>query len=337
MVAIISFIAIGVSVFAISGVSGAEAKPTPAKSVSNVQAVPLPYDQVSFQHLGRELTRYHFGRSLRRPFCYPVIGPAGQSLTRMGNPEAPFRERHHCSVWISHKDINGVSFWEDDGKGQIVCRRVEQYTDGPRSASMLSINAWQIDEEKVLMYDRRRISVMPLGHNQWMMVIDLQLEAPPGESVEIGRTTYGIIGVRMAKTISVHYGGGRILNSEGHLNEQHVLFKPARWVDYSGPITNQATGGITLMDHPDNHGHPTPFIVRNIGWMGICLTCNRPLTIETGKPLRLRYGLWVHAGVPKKEEVESRWKAFTHLPKTVPMLDAGGSSTIPDLETGRLM
>jgi hypothetical protein len=48
--------------------------------------------------------------------------------------------------------------------------------------------------------------------------------------------------------------------------------------------------------------------------MGPSLTLNRPLSIEPGKPLRLRYGLWVHAGVPKTGEAEQHWKAFAKEP-----------------------
>ena len=48
--------------------------------------------------------------------------------------------------------------------------------------------------------------------------------------------------------------------------------------------------------------------------MGPSLTLNRPLTIEPGKPLRLRYGLWVHGGVPRTDEVEQHWKAFAKDP-----------------------
>ena len=68
----------------------------------------------------------------------------------------------------------------------------------------------------------------------------------------LGKTPFGPIGVRMAKTIGVTDGGGRILNSAGQRNEAEAFRKPARWVDYSGPITNEQTAGITLMDHPAN-------------------------------------------------------------------------------------
>jgi hypothetical protein len=46
------------------------------------------------------------------------------------------------------------------------------------------------------------------------------------------------------------------------------------------------------------------------GWMGVAPTMNHALTIEPGKPLRLRCGLWVHAGVPKREDVDKQWTAL---------------------------
>ena len=62
----------------ISATALAAESPLPdAKPVPDVQVLPLPYDQASFDHLGRELTRYHFGAELRRPFWYPIMSPAG--------------------------------------------------------------------------------------------------------------------------------------------------------------------------------------------------------------------------------------------------------------------
>lgn len=286
-----------------------DAKPVPA-----VQVIPLPYDQASFQHHQAELTRYHFGSTLRRPFLFPVIGPAGCSYTRMGHPHDPVSHSHHNSVWISHNDVAGVNFWADGGGGQIVHLRVDRYEDGPDSAWMLVQNAWKNEQGQVLMLERRRMEVEPLADGQWLATIDLQFEAPTGGPVTLGQTPFGMIGVRMAKTIGVHDGGGRILNSQGQVNEEQVFRKPARWVDYSGPVTGEQTGGITLMDHPSNPGHPAPFHVRNDGWMGACLTLNGPITIEPNEPLRLRYRLWVHQGVPDPTAIEPLWKQFAESP-----------------------
>jgi hypothetical protein len=56
----------------------------------------------------------------------------------------------------------------------------------------------------------------------------------------LGKTPFGFIGVRMAKTIGVHDGGGTILNSEGALDEKEVFWKHAKWAVYSGPNTPKA-------------------------------------------------------------------------------------------------
>src|SRR5437868_1999873 len=102
---------------------------TQVKPVPQLEVVPQPYEQISFQREGVEIARYHFGAGLRRPFVFPVVGPAGLSLTRMGHPHDPESHSHHNSVWISHNSVNGVSFWDDRGKGKIVHqRRSEEHT-----------------------------------------------------------------------------------------------------------------------------------------------------------------------------------------------------------------
>src|SRR5688572_21613305 len=104
------------------------------KLVPKMQALPLPNHEVSFQRDGEELTRYYFGPDLRQPFLYPIIGPSGRSLTRMGHPHDPESHSHHNSVWISHNDVNGVSFWDDRAKGRIVHQRVERFEDSDEFA-----------------------------------------------------------------------------------------------------------------------------------------------------------------------------------------------------------
>jgi len=145
-----------------------------------------------------------------------------------------------------------------------------------------------------------------------MLIIDLELSTGK-EPVAFGKTPFGLIGVRMAKTIGVNDGGGTIRNSEGGMNEAGCFWKPARWVDYSGPITAKAIEGIMLMDHPKNPGYPSVFHVRNDGWMGICFSFDGARVIEPKLPLRLRYGLYVHAGSPPAEELQGKWRFFSEL------------------------
>src|SRR5213593_153860 len=135
-----------------SRAGGAQIKPVP-----QMHAVPLPNHEISFQRHGLEIARYYFGPYLRRPFIFPIIGPSGRSLTRMGHPHEPQSHSHHNSVWISHHDVNGISFWEDRAKGQIVHQRIERFEDGPAAASVATVNAWTASNQ-VLLVERRQIT-----------------------------------------------------------------------------------------------------------------------------------------------------------------------------------
>ncbi|MBN2312325.1 MAG: PmoA family protein [Sedimentisphaerales bacterium] len=288
-----------------------QASSTP-KAVPGMQVIPMPYDQASFQRNGVELTRYHFGPGLHRPFLYPIIGPSGRSLTRMGHPHDPESHSHHNSVWISHHDIHGVNFWADQGDGKIRHKRIIEYEDADEQASLIAENEWVKQDGTVLLLETRRITVIPLPDSEWLLMIDMAFKAA-NESVTLGKTPFGMIGVRMAKTIGVHDGGGTIRNSEGAVNEKEVFWKQAKWVDYSGAITNDKLEGITLFDHPDNPNFPTLFHVRNDGWMGASLTFSNPREIHPGQPLHLRYGLYVHSDLKSTEAIQAKWQQFSEI------------------------
>lgn len=290
------------------GVAIAEDVPEP-KPAPRLQVVPMPYGQASFQREGVEITRYHFGPGLERPFLYPVVGPAGRSLTRMGHPHDPEGHSHHNSVWMSHVDVGGVDFWSDKRLGVVRHKRIVGYEDEGERSSIVAENEWVNKGGRALLNETRRIIVTLLDDNEWLLTIDSTFAAAD-KPVTLGKTPFGLLGVRMAKTLGVNDGGGRIRNSEGGVNEKEVLWKRARWVDYSGPIENGKIEGIALFDHPDNPNHPSYFHVRNDGWMGASLTFDEPRAITPDKPLRIRYGLYVHSDMKPPTEFEKQWKRF---------------------------
>jgi len=285
-----------------------------AKPIPLVQALPQPYEQVSFQRDGVELARLHFGPGLNRPFVFPLLGPSGRSITRMGHPHDPVGHSHHNSVWVSHHDVNGWSFWADRGtnQGRIVGQRLEKLDDSDTGAGATIFNHWVDKSGKVLLEERRRVSLELLPNNESLLVLDLRFEAK-GAAVTFGKTPFGLVGVRMAKSIGIADGGGTIRNSEGNVDEQGdngCFWKRARWCDYSGPIAPGKNEGATLLDHPANPNHPTFFHVRSDGWMGTSFTHDAARVVEPGKPLQLRYAVYVHAGVPAREALQRRWESF---------------------------
>jgi len=294
--------------------SGAAQDVPEPKPVPRLQVVPMPDDQASFQRDGVEITRYHFGPGLERPFLFPVIGPAGRSLTRMGHPHDPESHSHHNSVWMSHNDVGGVDFWSDRRLGTVRHKRIVKYEDEGEKSYVTAENEWVDKDGKVLLREARTVSVVLLAGKEWLLVIDSTFTAKE-RSVTLGKTPFGFLGVRMAKTIGVNDGGGRIRNSEGGVNEKEILWKQARWVDYSGAIENGKIEGITLFDHPRNPNHPSYFHVRNDGWMGASLTYDGPREIPPDQPLHLRYGLYVHSDMKPPAEIDKQWKYFAEIPQ----------------------
>ncbi len=291
-----------------------------AKPVPLVQALPLPEDGVSIERGGEERTRFYAGHAPhRRAFWYPLRARAGgPSLTRMGHPHDPVSHSHHNSVWVSHHDLDGVDFWGDrgEGKGRIEFVKTARLWDGDDRAGAETHHAWSDSSGAVLLRETRRWEWVELGAGRGA-ILQIEIEAAPAEgraTATFGETAFGLIGVRMAKTIGVHDGGGRILNSEGARGEEAIFRKPARWVDYSGPLGDDgAAAGITLMDHPSNPRHPAPFHVRGDGWMGACLSFAGAVEVTGDAPLRVRYGLWVHEGAASREQCDAAWATFSEL------------------------
>ena len=283
-----------------------------------VEVLPLADHQASLRHAGREVTRWHFGKKYPRPFFFPVNGPAGKSLTRMGHPGAPNHD-HHRSVWLAHHDVAGVDFWSDRSGAAIRQKHWYAYEDGDDEAVMAVALGWYDAEGREVMSQDLIAVLRPLPDGEATLEIQTTFRpAGDAKSVTLGKTNFGFLAVRVAKPLSVHFGGGKITNSEGQRGEAEIFGKPARWMDYSGPITfgigedrRTVTEGITYFDHPENPRYPARWHVREDGWMGASFCRDEGYTITAEQPLTLRYLLHVHRGAYDAERAQRMHKEFS--------------------------
>jgi hypothetical protein len=280
-----------------------------AYQVPRVQIVPQPDDQVSFQVDGQEKLRWHGVPRAPRPFFFPLLGPSGRSLTRIGHPAAP-DHGHHRSLWWGHQNIGGVNFWEERGGAQrIVQDAWVHYQDGADEAGMVVRLGWY-DSHNTRLVQQELIAVyrpLPAGEG-WL---ELQTTfVPVLDQLPVGKTNFGFLGLRVAASISAHYGGGKLSNSEGAVGEKETFAKPARWIDYSGPMVGDAWEGVTWFDHPANPRYPTPWHVRDDGWMSAAFCLQEGYKLSKAQPLRLRYGFHAHARAVEAKAAEARRQAF---------------------------
>ncbi|MBN9519644.1 PmoA family protein [bacterium] len=275
--------------------------------------LPLPDHQVAFLVDGAERLRWHFGPQYPRPFFYPLAGPSGLSLTRMGHPGAPDHD-HHRSVWFAHEKVAGVNFWGDTGTARVRQKQWLAYDDGDTEAVMAVRLGWfdGHDPRELLTQDLFAAVIPGPGRETF---VELQTTfRPTANQLEFAKTNFGFLAVRVAKAISAHFGGGTLTNSDGAAGEPAVFGKPARWVDYSGEQPGGHREGVTYFDHPTNPGHPAAWHVREDGWMGASACFAGPRTTTQAEPLTLRYLLHAHAGLLDARRAEDVFAEFGKRP-----------------------
>lgn len=292
--------------------SGGEASSAEGFKAPRCEVIPLPNQQASFRIDGIEKTRWHFGTNSPRPFFFPFNGPAGESLTRMGHPGASNHD-HHRSVWFAHNSVNDTIYWSDLSPARIRQKLWYVYQDGDNEAVMATLAGWYDEDAKEIMEQDTVAALIPMRDDEHALELQVTFRPAKGrKSVRLGKTNFGPLAVRVAKTLSVHFGGGTLRNSEGEVGEKNIFGKPARWMDYSGPIVvgkgttrRVVTEGITFFDHPSNPRHPVSWHVREDGWMGASFSMHEPLEVTHEQPLTLRYLLHAHRGNYDQERAEA--------------------------------
>lgn len=280
------------------------------------QIVPLANHQVSLQIDGVQRLRWHFGVDYPRPYFFPLVGPSGTSLTRMGHPGAPNHD-HHQSIWFAYDKVLGISFWNNASPATIRQKNWLCYEDGDDEAVMAVQLGWYDGHDPAELVEQELIAILRPGAAGETLLELQSTFRPRSELLEFGKTNFGFLAVRVAKSISAYFGGGQLTNSEGAVGEPAIFGQPARWMDYSGPVAAAAsprdvatpagqcvTEGITFFDHPGNSetGAPVHWHVREDGWMGASPGMQGPLMTTRDKPLVVRYLLHAHGGAvdPKR-------------------------------------
>lgn len=291
--------------------------------IPRYQVIPQADHQASFHIAGQERTRWHFGPQYPRPFFYPLLGASGASLTRMGHPGDSGHD-HHRSVWFAHHKVDGFDFWSEAGKTRVAQQRWFCYQDGNEEAIMAVQLVWSDPDGNPLLRQeliaavRDRQPQVTLRPGEWLLELQATFTpADPKRAVTLAQTNFGFLAVRVAKSVSVAFGDGRLTCSQGRRSEAEIFGQTADWMDYSGPTTNEHVEGITYFDHPANPGYPSAWHVREDGWMGasVCRATDRTVTAD--EPLRLRYLLHVHQGWLEAARAASIAAAFGHTPAYV--------------------
>ena len=259
------------------------------------------------------------------PILWPINGPTGQPVTRAHpmaeGPEAERKDHvHHRSLWFTHGDVNGLSFWHIE----TIKHREFLKIESGATARVVTVNDWIDGDGKKVCEDQRCLTFGVLGDARFIDY-DVTLKAATGP-VKIGDTKEGTMGIRVAGTMKVDADkklnpkwGGRIINSTG-LTDRDAWGKPAAWVDYYGPVDDKVVG-VAIMNHPSSFRFPTYWHVRTYG-----LFAANPFglhdfqgsddvdgshSMAKGESIDLRYRFLFHIGDEKQGKVGAAFVAYS--------------------------
>ena len=154
----------------------------------------------------------------------------------MGHPGDSTHD-HHRSIWFAHHDVMGLSFWQNSPT-RIRQTRWLALEDRDDACGMAVALGWFDAHDAELIEQEVIAWVRPGGAgrigDETLLEIQTTLR-PTGAELTLGKTNFGLLAVRVAKTISAHFGGGLLTNSDGATGEPAIFGQRARWVDYSGP------------------------------------------------------------------------------------------------------
>ena len=287
-----------------SALGAAEVKPIPGQG----KYIRLVDPGVLEIRLGeREVAKYRFRKDLPKPYLYPVLGPDGKSVTE----DAPSDHVHHHSLYFSHDEVSGYSFWlEGRGSSPIRHEKFVQIYDQQERPGFTSVNAW-MGGDKPLLRDTRTFRFIPLEKGEYLIDICITFEALDRE-VTFGQTKEaGLPGLRVAPEMRVRGGQGRMVNSEGGVNEKELWSKPAKWVDYTGQRADGTWVGIASMAHPSNRPYPPAWHARDYGLLGTNYTnWHEPKTIKPGESWTLKHRFYVHWGKTEDAKIVTQFENY---------------------------
>lgn len=273
---------------------------------------------------GSQLAGAYRFASGSKPILWPLIGPDQVELTRKWpmSEDDPNEKRdhiHHRSLWFTHGEVNDIDYWaEGEGRGTIRHQRIDAQQADAQQAIIQATLAWESKDGSPLLLETRSMRFHGTT-DQPRLDCNVELTAQK-EDVHFGDTKEGTFGIRVAESMKLEATpAGSILNSEGDKNND-AWGKPARWVDYTGPI-QEGIYGITVMVHPSTFRHPGRWHVRGYGlfahnpfglrhFVGDDQAQGGGHLLPAGSSLKFAYRLLFHKGPMDPSAIDAEYQAY---------------------------
>ena len=241
----------------------------------------------------------------RSCYVHPIYGLDGRVIT----DDFPKDHRHHRGLfWTWARVIVGADeydLWALKGCRQRFDKVLYQDA-GPVCATLGVTNRWFVGDEPIVR-ERVWLRAFPAGDVGRAIDVDVTLEAIAGQVTISGRPGKGYSGMtlRFAPREDTV-----ITTSDGRITEDKLRVR-YKWTDLSARFGGvEKVSGAAMFDHPANPKYPNEWLLRHYGVLDCCWPSVELYTLEPGKPVRIRYRVWVHEGDVEGGKVAAAHDAF---------------------------
>jgi hypothetical protein len=276
--------------------------------------VEQPEGRLALLEGDRPVLTYNWGDQLkagvpadRKRSCYvhPVFGLDGEELT----DDFPKDHYHHRGLsWMWNRVTVGgrnVDVWAVRGIWQRFGKRLERRADA-QGAVLAVENNWVMDGPPVAR-ETVRLQVHRAEAAGRAIDVEVALETLGGPIELRGEVTkgYGGLCFRFAPREAT------VITTPAGREEKDSDHKRFPWADLSARFAGRSqAGGAAIFIHPANPAAPNEWTLRNYGFLGPCWPAMEAATLEPGKPVTLRYRVWIHRGDAAAGEVAKAYDAY---------------------------
>ncbi|HRX12714.1 MAG TPA: PmoA family protein, partial [Draconibacterium sp.] len=242
------------------------------------------------------------GKYERCNYIHPLWGIDGTVLTE-DFPEDHLHQRGVYwawhQIWIDGKRI-GDGWAIDDFEQEVTDVEYISQESGTavfKTTVEWKSDLWKNDGEKVpYLREESTFTIHTKTGNYRIIDFEISLTALE-ENLSIGGSEdekgYSGFSVRMKLPDDVKFIGPK-----GIIEPQNEAVHSNGYVNISGSVgKNSSSGGIVMVDNPQNPGYPQSWILRNQKSMqNAAFPGNKPVVVSTREPLVLKYSLIVYAG-----------------------------------------
>lgn len=251
---------------------------------------------------------------------------ANPQISRNHPPASTDAQDHptmHPGIWTAFGDLSGADSWRL--KTRVESEIIEEPVTTAEEGRFRVRNRYRSKDDSATICEESCLYRFVPRSWGTLMIQDSTLLSRTNELTFSDQMEEMGLGVRVAMPIAVKTGsGGRILDSEGRINEAGVRERLSDWCDYSGPLGDKHAG-MMLMGSPQNprriwwHARDYGFVTANPFHAHPDRTDNQPLKLNEGQSVRFVFGIALHCTPDVSGFVpETAWQDFLKLTSPSP-------------------